>query len=430
MNSMWTVVAFTIRNKLKAKSFKISSLVLVILVTIGLNLPYFISLLQTEKTANIGMTDTNSALADSLRQYFESQKKPGLKIVLFADLGSTDANEEAFKKAIEEKKISGYLLAGAPDQSGFPEMTYKSEGTLEIGTMTKLETALQQVKTEWVVKELHLSQADLTKISAPVTLNKVQISVGGVGGVGKEGKSQAQVIMATGLLYALIILLFIGVMVSGQLIATEITAEKSSRVMEILVTSVTPLKQMFGKIFGMFVVSILQIMLLVAAALINANLPQNRAAFADLHIDWSNIDYNLIIYAILFYLTGYFLYATLFAAVGSIVSRTEDLSQAILPVTFLSMIGYFIAIFGLQDPTSMFVKVTSFIPFFSPFIMFLRMGLTDVAVWQVWLTIGILLASILFFGWVSAKIYRTGVLMYGKRPSWKELRKAMKAYKV
>jgi len=94
------------------------------------------------------------------------------------------------------------------------------------------------------------------------------------------------------------------------------------------------------------------------------------------------------------------------------------------------MIGFYIGIFGLANPGSTIVIVASYIPFFTPFIMFLRIGLTDPAIWEVALGFGILIVSILAAGWLSAKIYRTGVLMYGKRPSIKELIKAMKAYKI
>jgi len=228
----------------------------------------------------------------------------------------------------------------------------------------------------------------------------------------------------------LVIVLFMAVVITGQMIATEITAEKSSRVMEILITSVTPLKQMFGKIIGMLLVGLSQIALLTAVTVINLMLPHNIKLIESIDLSLGDVDGRLLFYAILFYFLGYFLYATLYAAIGSIVSRTEDLGQAVMPITFLSLAGFYVALFGLNSPDSTFVVVSSFIPFFTPFVMFLRLGMADPALWEVWLSVSLLVASILVMGWLSAKIYRTGVLMYGKRPSIKELRKAMKAYKV
>jgi ABC-2 type transport system permease protein len=144
----------------------------------------------------------------------------------------------------------------------------------------------------------------------------------------------------------------------------------------------------------------------------------------------SEIPFELLVYFIIFYIAGYFLYATVFAAIGSLVSRTEDVGQAIMPVTFVIVAGFMIAMYGLQQPNAPFVAIMAFVPFFAPLIMFLRIGLGDPAIWEIWLSIAILVAAIIGMGWLSAKIYRTGVLMYGKRPSWKELRRAMRAYKV
>lgn len=200
--------------------------------------------------------------------------------------------------------------------------------------------------------------------------------------------------------------------------------------MELLITSVSPLKQMFGKIVGMFLVGLIQITIYVLVIIVNVKLPHNDKMLGEFNIDLTQIDPMLLLYSVLFYLTGYFLFATLFAAVGSIVSRTEDLGQAVLPITMLSLAGFYISIFSISSPDSVLVKVSSFVPFFSPFVMLLRLGLTDPPVWQVWTSIAILLVTIYASVWVSAKIYRTGVLMYGKRPSFKELRKAMKAYKI
>ncbi len=428
MNSMWTVVGFTIRNKFRSRAFLITSIIFVLLISLGANVPYFISLFNKDKAAEVGIIDNGSGIPAKLQQYFADQDKKDIMITIFKDQGSQAADEKLLKDQLASGTISGYLEQGADDASGFPVMTYKSVNSLEFSMLGKLQSALQQIKVAEVAGDLKLSGDQLAKILSPVTLEKVQVST--KAGAGDTGKSQAQIMMASGMVYVLIIMLFMAVMVSGQLIATEITAEKSSRVMEILVTSVSPLKQMFGKIIGMFIVGLTQILVLVAVAVINIKMPHNRQAFASLDIHWSDLDPKLLVYALIFYLAGYFLYATLFAAVGSIVSRTEDLGQAIMPITFLTMAGYFIAIFGIQNPTSPLITVTSFIPFFSPFIMFLRMGTTDPAAWQVWLSIAILLVSIFVLGWLSAKIYRTGVLMYGKKPSFKELRKAMKAYKI
>jgi ABC-2 type transport system permease protein len=120
----------------------------------------------------------------------------------------------------------------------------------------------------------------------------------------------------------------------------------------------------------------------------------------------------------------------LYAAVGSLISRTEDLAQSVLPVTFLMLGSFYIGIFGLSNPTAGFVTAMSFVPFFTPLIMFLRIGMTDPAIWEIAVSIAGLLVTIVIVGWLSAKMYRVGVLMYGKKPSFKEVFKAMMAYRA
>lgn len=426
-NGLLTVMGFTLRNKFRSKSFVVTSVIIALLVSVAVNLPYLISMFSNDKPSNVGAIAGD--IPAKLEQFFASQEDPGLVVKQYPDQGSKEANEKLLKEKISEGEIKGYLEFGANTEIGFPKVTYKSKGTMDFGMTGKLQNGLQFIKNESIAKDL--PKETLHRILAPVAIDSVQISTteGGAGSVG-EGKSEEEVGLSTGLVYAMIILLFMGVMITGQLIATEITAEKSSRVMEVLVTSVSPLAQMFGKIIGMLLVGLSQIALLVGVALVNVLLPHNVEALKELNINLADIDPVLLSYGLLFYLLGYFLYATVYAAVGSIVSRTEDLGQAVMPITFLSLGGFYLALFGLATPDASYITVTSYVPFFTPFIMFLRIGLTDPAVWEVWLSIAILVASILGLGWLSAKIYRTGVLLYGKRPSLKELRKAMKAYKI
>ncbi|MGO4548258.1 ABC transporter permease [Paenibacillus sp. 2TAB23] len=435
MNSFWTVVGFTLKNKFRGKAFVITTLIIALIITIGINLPYIFSQFSSgDKVTSIGYVQSaqseGSATGDQLKAYFEAQEKPGVKLVPYEDKGSEAENEKQLKQAITDKDIKGYLAFGEITDSGFPEITYKSEKMLAFELTSSIQSGLQVIRQGTVLKDAGLSSEQMALLNAPIEIASVQISATeGAGSLG-EGKTPEEQAVNMGLVYFIVILLFMAIMITGQMIASEITAEKSSRVMELLITSVSPLKQMFGKIVGMFLVGLIQITVYVLVIIINIKLPHNNEMLVKFNIDLSQIDPMLLMYSVLFYLTGYFLFATLFAAVGSIVSRTEDLGQAVLPITMLSLAGFYIAIFSISSPDSMLVQISSFIPFFSPFVMLLRLGLTDPPMWQVLGSIGLLLVTIYASVWVSAKIYRTGVLMYGKRPTFKELRKAMKAYKI
>ena len=425
-------MSFSMRNKLRTKSFIVTTIIISLLLCIAVNLPYIISkFAKNDEPDRIGFVENEApAVTERLQAYYGSQEKPDIELVGYPDAGSAEANDAAMKERVKNKEIKGYLDFETEGRT-FPAVTYKSEKLMDTGRTSSLSGALQAIKADIILSDANLTEEQRTALAEPVRVETVQITTAeGAGSIGDQGKTVEEQALAFGLVYALIIVLFMGIMITGQLIATEITAEKSSRVMEILVTSVAPLTQMFGKIFGMFLVGLLQIGIYAAVVVINVMLPHNQEMLKELDLNLSSVDPMLLVFAVIFYLLGYFLYSTLYAAVGSIVSRTEELGQAVVPLTMLSLAAFYIGIFGIQQPQSSFVEVTSFIPFFTPFVMFLRIGLTDPALWEVLLSLGLLLASILVLGWLSAKIYRTGVLMYGKRPSIKELAKAMKAYKV
>ncbi|WP_338554754.1 ABC transporter permease [Paenibacillus sp. KS-LC4] len=439
MSNFWTVVSFTVRNKFRTKSFLVMTLIFAIIITIGANLPYLISLFNNDsvKTASIGyiQSEAGSAaegtkLAEQLKAYYSQQEQPNVVLVDFADTGTDAGNEQALKQGIIDQKIKGYLTFGDVQANGLPAVTYKSEKLMDESTTRSLQGALQTIRTEMIFKEAGLSEEQKVQLFAPVSIETMQIAAEAGTGSNTDGLSPQQQAVNMGLVSIIVIMLFFVIMVTGQLIATEITSEKGSRVMEILITSVSPLTQMFGKVFGMFLVGLFQLVLYGAVMIINLSLPQNKNAFMNWNIDFNQINPSLIVYAIIYYLAGYFLYAMLYAAIGSIVSRTEDLAQAVMPITILSLAGFYISTFSISNPDTMLVKVASYVPFFSPFVMMLRIGLTNPPVWQVLLSLGILFVSIYIFGWLGAKIYRTGVLMYGKRPTFKELIKAMRAYKV
>ncbi len=418
-------MAFTLRNKVRSKSYIWSTAIMAILLIVVANLPYFLERLDRgsgEPTPVGYVAGVYPDIVQGMEAFFAKQEEPDVRLVPVSAGGSSA--EAALRQALDAGEIKGYLTFVDRPQVGFPSVIYQSKALMDHSTGEALRYALESVKTEMVFQRVQLSETDRALLSTPVSLDVRQITDDA------DGKTAAEQGVAIGLTYAILILLFMAVMITGQLIATEITAEKSSRVMEILVTSVAPLKQMFGKIIGTLLAGLLQMAILVTAFLVNLTLPQNKSAIESLGIRLDVIDPMLIVYALFFYLAGYFLYATLFAAIGSIVSRTEELGQALTPVTLLSLAGFYIAMFGLQNPDSPVVVVCSFIPFFSPFIAFERIGLGDPAAWEIALSAAILLASIVAFGWLAAKIYRTGVLLYGKRPSVKELIKAMKAYKV
>ncbi len=440
MNRLGTVIGFTFRQKARTKSFIITTLVLALLITLGMNLPYLISLFKGE---GVGGSDTTAAahqrlgliagnqteVANQLERFTKEQSNPAAIWVRYDSVQAP-----AMQQALNNGKLQGYVqFFTEPAAKGdtFPKVEYVSvEKEPSPAVITLVQTGLQEAKVKAIMGDKSLTSDQIREISAPVLVDSREVdSPSEAGGAaGKEEKATSMI--NYGLVYVLMILFFTSSMMTGNMIAAEVTSEKSSRIMEILITSVSPLTQMFGKIIGIFLVGLLQIAVFAAVMCANLMLPHNNVILSSVGLDLSQLNIAVLGYGLIFYILGYFLYAVLFAAVGSIVSRTEELGQAIMPITVLSLAAFYIGIFNIAAPDTIFIKVAGYIPFFSPTVMLLRIGLERASLLEIWLSLAILVASILLFGWLAAKIYRTGVLMYGKRPSFKELKKAMKAYKI
>ncbi|GGN99555.1 ABC transporter permease [Saccharibacillus kuerlensis] len=437
MNRLGTVIGFTFKNKVRTKSFVITTLLLALLITIGIHLPFIIQLFigDDEGGANkIGIVaDGSTEIAQQIEDYIAEVPDNNIEFVRMEDGGDTAAlNEQA-----QAQDLAGYLLiVSAPPgpegtQETFPQVQYVSDsGSIPADVQIVLQPALESAKTRFIT-EGALTDEQIAQLTTPVQLNAVSYDkTSDTGGGAADGSDDPFSPMDFITVYVLMTLFFFSAMLTGNMIASEVTSEKSSRVMEILITSVSPLTQMFGKVIGVFLIGLMQIGVLGVTIAINLMLPYNRDVMAGFDLDFSQLPVDVLIYGLIFYVLGYFLYALLFAAVGSIVSRTEDLGQAVMPLSMLSLAAFYIGIFSLNNADSLLMKISSFVPFTSPTTMIARIGLGEIAFWEIAVSLILLLLSIFFFGWLSAKIYRTGVLMYGKRPSLKELRKAMKAYKI
>ncbi|MBU5673509.1 ABC transporter permease [Paenibacillus brevis] len=429
MSKLNTVIRFTFVNKIKTKSFLITTLVLVLLVSIGMNIPYFIDKFSggEQGPASVGvMEGSQPEIVASLEAYLQKQGEFGFTLHKFEG-----ENEETLRAELKAGNIDGYLKFNQNGQSAFPTVSYISnKDSIPQSVNSSLQAALQSVKAEVITKGT-LSEEQLAALTAPVFIDPVKLDASGANASANEAETERGPAPINYIVvYGLVILFFMIIMMTGNMIAAEVTAEKSSRIMEILITSVSPLTQMFGKIIGMLYIGLLQIFIFAGVIGINMSLPHNRPVLASLNLNLADVNLTVLVLGLIYFVLGYLLYATLFAAIGSLVSRTEELGQAIMPITMLSLAAFYIGIFSLSAPNSLLLKISNFIPFFSPVSMIVRVGLGDTPVWEIAVSLVILAVSILFFGWLAAKIYRTGVLLYGKRPTMKELRKAMRAYKI
>ena len=238
------------------------------------------------------------------------------------------------------------------------------------------------------------------------------------------GKDQMQNFFYT---YIMIFALYMVILLYGQMVAMSVATEKSSRAMELLITSAKPINMMFGKVLAACMAGLVQLVAIFGSALVFYNV--NKSYWGDNGIIDSifNIPPELFVYMLVFFLLGFLIYAFLYGAISSTVSKLEDINTAVQPVTFLFIIGFMVVMFSMSSGNvdNILMQICSYIPFTSPMAMFTRIAMSTVPWYEIAISIGILVASTFGIGILSAKIYRVGVLMYGTSPKIGNIIKAV-----
>jgi ABC-2 type transport system permease protein len=229
------------------------------------------------------------------------------------------------------------------------------------------------------------------------------------------GKDQMQNFFYT---YIMIFALYMVILLYGQMVATNVATEKSSKAMEVLITSAKPTAMMFGKVIASCIAGLIQLVCIFGSAFLFFNL--NKASWGDNQIINSifNMPIDLLMYMLLFFILGFFIYAFLYGAVGSTASKLEDINTSVMPITMLFIAAFMVVMFsmGSGNVDNTLMKVCSYIPFTSPMAMFTRIAMSTVPIYGIIISVAILIASVIGVGILSAKIYRVGVLLYGTTP--------------
>ncbi len=416
MSRFWIMFIHSYKTKLKSKPFLITTVIVCLGILIMSN---FSSIMDR---INPGGNERTIAVVDQTGKYFNLLSQQSKAIDKNLTLKKVAAENNQLKKDVSNGKLDGYLLLSTGSNQ-LPKAIFKAKTIADSDVATKLMASLQTIKSREAAESLNLNPNQLASLTSPVQFEKVSLQA--------NAKSEEELNQARGLVYVLLFFIYFSVIFYSSIIATEVATEKSSRVMEILISSVSPVQQMFSKILGIALVGLTQmsLYLVVGYFSIKHNLDQMSGGFFDFFGFGSTAPATLV-YAIVFFLLGYLLFATLAALLGSLVSRTEDVQQMIMPMTLLIVIGFSISMFGLGNPNSVVITITSFIPFFTPMVMFLRIGMLDIPIWQAMISIFEMIITIILLGIFGGRVYRGGVLMYGKSHSLKDIKRAFLLTKI
>ncbi|MDO3411361.1 ABC transporter permease [Saccharibacillus sp. CPCC 101409] len=400
MNKMWTVLAYSFKERIRSKSFKVMTLIVIAAILLLTQLPKWLGgggEAQTQGTVAVidesNLNLTAEGLSGNVSPLYTWQVLPAEEL-------------DAQTALLKDDKLEGVVRVNAGD--GAPQVTLVVDKSEDASFAQPLMSYVGQAYTASEVGKLNLDAGEARQITAPPVLDLQELNAG--------GKSFAETFMPV---YLLLFLLYFMIYLFAGNVATSISVEKGSRIKEILITKVSPGQLLTGKLLGVGLAGILQFALIfgVGAALIRFAGGGEGIRLGAFSVDFSILGGGTLAVTALVFVLGYFFYAALFGAAGSLVSRSEELNQAIMPVSILLMASFFAGMMSMNDPNGTLAVAGSYIPFLTPLVLIARVGAGELAPMEIMVPLLILAASTVLVAWLSSRIYRAGVLLYGQKPS-------------
>jgi ABC-2 type transport system permease protein len=407
-------------TRVRTRSFVIVTAVLA-MVGIGLSmLPLGIRLAQGDQQHRLAVRLEGDALSGSLADALES----ALNGTALADapgwIVSVAADPEPARAGVRRGDLDGLLTISRTSDGELSYQLYTDEGQTG-GTPQAVQRAIYQVSVGDRLERAGVGQ-EAGQLLAPTDMELVRTDPSAID---PEENFGSRYVFAM----ALVILTFMAIITYGAWVASSVAEEKSSRVMELLITAASPRQLLAGKVLGTGAAGLTQYAVVVVAALagfVAERLLAERLVGTTSANELEGINLTVLAPFGVFFVAGFMLYAILYAALGSIASRQEEVQQVTGPMIFIGMIGYFAAFIGLNTPDATWIQGLSLIPFFSAYLLPARLLLATVAPWE-WLLAAVLMAGFLAGAlWFAARIYSAGVLLYGQRPSLRAMFRAVR----
>ncbi|MBF7016378.1 ABC transporter permease [Staphylococcus durrellii] len=398
MDRFFATFALTYRNKVKAKSFLIFTGIVVILILAAGNINKIIDLFNNGGN-KIGIVTNN----DNLYKAVKSQEKQ-----LDDDATFQKVSKNKAKKDIRNKKMDEAYVANLSDNKINGKIL--SRDTVSAQKEQKYQAVLSTIQTQIMASNLNLSPSELKSLQAQSNVSTQMIS----DQQHNKNLSEAQKTFNMIVVYAGIMLLFFIIINYANQIAMEIATEKTSRVIEMIITSVSPMTHILAKIAGVIAVALTQIAIFVIVALISYIAFDVKEMFDGFDVHPGTLTTQIIIVGIINLIVGVLSYVFLAAILGAITSRIEDINQSIMPMSLLSMIGLYVSLYSVWNPDALITKITSFIPMLSPFVMFVRSSSPNVEIWEIVLSVIISLITGVILLWIAIRSYKDSILSFDR----------------
>lgn len=427
---LWTIIKKEYRQIVKKKSFVISTILTPVLMAGFIFLPLLLTKVGREEKT-IVIEDYSGIVAQKFQEKVAASKeiKEVLKLKFVAAEnhnenqkqllkeyeGTVKENPEnllpllpEYKEKILEKEIDGLVLI--PDNVKESRKVYFCALNIsDFGTNKYITSTVQKILSEKILTEKDIDIELVEEAIRDVNLGTFKVK--------KEGTTKSSSGMEYMMSIFMLTILFSIIMAYGQLIMRGVIEEKNNRIMEVLISSTKPQTLFYGKIIGIGLAGLTQVavwMLLSVLFLGQSSLgiDSNVTNFLTLELG---------IYFIIFFVIGYFMFSILFSIVGASVNTDQEAQQFAAPISYLLIIPFIIGIMVTQNPNMPLVVFTSLFPLFTPTLMFMRISVAVPSFFQIALSIVMSVLFTMFLAWLGAKIFRVGILMYGKKPSIKEI---------
>lgn len=413
MNSaLKIIVAREYLERVKRKSFIISTILMPLFMVAMMALPTLLLVLSGPEECKIGVIDDSGKIAQTLQ---------GGDEISFVSI-----TDQTFEQAKGNSEFDAFLVIG-PDVVANPNasITFYTQGAPSIQTEQFVSSQIENT-----IETIRINNSGVDNLRDIMKSVKVEVDMKTFR-LDQEEETATSSMLSYAMGFMATFILYMFIMLYGNMVMNSIIEEKNNRVLELVVTSVNPTWLMMGKIIGVGLVAVTQMLVWAAIILICSGwvLPMLTAmasgADGSMMAAMSQLTdvgfmSEYLLYLILFLVGGYFFYASIYAAIGSAVDNLQDASQlqtvAVLPI----ILAFVISMTVVNDPNSTLAMWTSFIPFTSPMVMMARMPF-GIAGWQMAVSLVLLYAGFVGMVWVAAKIYRVGIFMYGKKPTFGDL---------
>jgi len=413
MKDMLTVLKYTIKENVTKKSFMITTIILMAMIIIICNIPNIIKVFENEEAvienAKFVVVDEHSLIGEELNSLTEIGKS------MYWDIQIHEKSSEEIVDKIKNGELDGMIELVKNEETGMLKLQYTSKGSLFADDYTVMEQFVAMIKTIQVNKELISSNV------SPESINIINSNIE------YETKYLDDENNNFGVAMAASFILFFAVYFYGNFVAVSVSSEKTSRVMETLVTSTTPKNIIIGKTVAMGIVGLGQMLLLILTAFVSYKL------FIPAEMDFissmiGNINFSItsISICIIYFILGYTVYAFLNAVTGATVSKVEDLNSAQTPIALIALFSFYLAYFTSTVPDSSASKFASIFPFSSAFSMPGRILAGGATGGEIAISIALLVVTAVLLAVISIKVYSGAVLHYGKRLNLKDLLKISK----